>query len=117
MANRDGGEEPHIATLEVEGRTYNVSVRVVFDANGTILARMDYKPFGQDLSGASGMPATLPDHHQPTPARAIRASSSAVRASASCFCASRGKREISMTLSIMRTAAAAPRFTATRRAV
>jgi RHS repeat-associated protein len=33
------------------------SVRVVFDANGTILARMDYKPFGQDLSGASGMPA------------------------------------------------------------
>jgi RHS repeat-associated protein len=33
------------------------SVRVVFDANGNILSRMDYKPFGQDLSGASGMPA------------------------------------------------------------
>lgn len=31
MANRGDGEQPHIATLEVEGRTYNVSVRVVFD--------------------------------------------------------------------------------------
>ena len=31
MANRDDGEQPHIATLEVEGTTYNVSVRVVYD--------------------------------------------------------------------------------------
>src|SRR5688500_15824015 len=31
MANRDDGEQPHIATIEVEGKTYNVSVRVVYD--------------------------------------------------------------------------------------
>jgi hypothetical protein len=31
MANRDDGEQPHIATLEVEGKTYNVSVRVIYD--------------------------------------------------------------------------------------
>lgn len=31
MANRDDGEQPHIATLEVDGRTYNVSLRVVYD--------------------------------------------------------------------------------------
>jgi hypothetical protein len=31
MANRDDGEQPHIATLDVENRTYNVSVRVVYD--------------------------------------------------------------------------------------
>ncbi len=32
------------------------SVRVVFDANGTILGRMDYGPFGEELSGATGLP-------------------------------------------------------------
>ncbi len=32
------------------------SVRVVFDANGTILGRMDYAPFGEELSGATGLP-------------------------------------------------------------
>lgn len=31
MANRDDGEQPHVATLDLEGRTYNVTVRVVFD--------------------------------------------------------------------------------------
>jgi hypothetical protein len=31
MANRDEGEQPHVATLEVENRAYNVSVRVVYD--------------------------------------------------------------------------------------
>jgi len=31
MANRDDGEQPHIATLDVGDRTYNVSVRVVYD--------------------------------------------------------------------------------------
>ena len=31
MANRDDGEQPHVATLEVEDRTYNVTVRVVYD--------------------------------------------------------------------------------------
>ncbi len=31
MANRDDGEQPHIATLEVDGKTFNVSIRVVFD--------------------------------------------------------------------------------------
>lgn len=31
MANRDEGEQPHISTLDVEDRTYNVSVRVVYD--------------------------------------------------------------------------------------
>jgi hypothetical protein len=31
MANRDDGEQPHIATLEVGDQTYNVSVRVVYD--------------------------------------------------------------------------------------
>ena len=31
MAQRDDGEQPHIATLEVEGKEYDVSVRIVFD--------------------------------------------------------------------------------------
>jgi hypothetical protein len=31
MANRDEGEQPHVATLDVEGQTYNVTVRVVYD--------------------------------------------------------------------------------------
>jgi hypothetical protein len=31
VANRDDGEQPHIATLEVDGKTFNVSIRVVFD--------------------------------------------------------------------------------------
>ena len=31
MAYRDDGEQPHIGTLDVQDRTYNVSVRVVFD--------------------------------------------------------------------------------------
>ena len=31
MANRDDGEQPHVATLDVGDRTYNVSVRVVYD--------------------------------------------------------------------------------------
>jgi RHS repeat-associated protein len=31
------------------------SVRVVFDANGAILGRMDYGPFGQELSGGTGL--------------------------------------------------------------
>jgi hypothetical protein len=31
MANRGEGEQPHVATLDVEERTYNVSVRVVYD--------------------------------------------------------------------------------------
>lgn len=31
MANRDDGEQPHVATLEVDGKTFNVSIRVVFD--------------------------------------------------------------------------------------
>ncbi len=31
MANRDDGEQPHVATLEVEDRAYNVTVRVVYD--------------------------------------------------------------------------------------
>src|SRR5687767_8446991 len=31
MAYRDDGEQPHIATLDVQDRTYNVSVRVVYD--------------------------------------------------------------------------------------
>jgi hypothetical protein len=31
MANRDDGEQPHVATLEVEGRSYDVTVRVVYD--------------------------------------------------------------------------------------
>ena len=31
MAHRADGEQPHIATLEVEGKEYDVSVRVVFD--------------------------------------------------------------------------------------
>ncbi len=32
------------------------SVRVVFDASGNIVGRMDYGPFGMDLNGATGMP-------------------------------------------------------------
>ena len=31
MAHRHDGEQPHVATLEVENRTYDVSVRVVYD--------------------------------------------------------------------------------------
>jgi len=31
MANRGDGEQPHVATLDVEGTTYNVSLRVVYD--------------------------------------------------------------------------------------
>ena len=31
MAHRDDGEQPHVATLEVEGKQYDVSVRIVFD--------------------------------------------------------------------------------------
>ena len=31
MAHRDDGEQPHVATLEVEGATYNVSLRIVYD--------------------------------------------------------------------------------------
>ena len=31
MANRDDGDQPHIATLEVDGKTYNVSLRVIYD--------------------------------------------------------------------------------------
>ena len=31
MAYRDDGEQPHVATLDIEDRTYNVSVRVVYD--------------------------------------------------------------------------------------
>ena len=31
MAHRGDGEQPHIATLEVEGKEYDVSVRIVFD--------------------------------------------------------------------------------------
>ena len=32
------------------------SVRVVFDANGNIIGRMDFGPFGQELFGGTGMP-------------------------------------------------------------
>ena len=31
MAHRGDGEQPHIATLEVEGKAYDVSVRIAFD--------------------------------------------------------------------------------------
>lgn len=31
MANRDEGDQPHVATLEVEGVTYNVTLRIIFD--------------------------------------------------------------------------------------
>jgi hypothetical protein len=31
MAHRHDGEQPHVATLEVDNRTYDVSVRVVYD--------------------------------------------------------------------------------------
>ena len=31
MAHRGEGEQPHVATLEVEGKEYDVSLRVVFD--------------------------------------------------------------------------------------
>src|ERR687893_185893 len=31
MANRDDGEQPHVATIEVEGAAYNVSLRIVYD--------------------------------------------------------------------------------------
>ena len=31
MANRDDGEQPHVATLEVEGAEYNVTLRIVYD--------------------------------------------------------------------------------------
>ena len=33
------------------------SVRVVFDASGNILGRMDYGPFGQELSNGAGLPS------------------------------------------------------------
>jgi RHS repeat-associated protein len=33
------------------------SVRVVFDASGAILGRMDYGPFGQELSNGTGLPS------------------------------------------------------------
>lgn len=32
------------------------SVRVVFDVNGAIVGRMDYTPFGQELTGGTGLP-------------------------------------------------------------
>ena len=31
MAHRGDGEQPHIATLEVDGKSYDVSVRIAFD--------------------------------------------------------------------------------------
>lgn len=31
MANRDDGEQPHIAMLEVDGKTFDVSLRVIYD--------------------------------------------------------------------------------------
>jgi len=31
MANRDDGEQPHVATLDVDGKTYNVTLRIVYD--------------------------------------------------------------------------------------
>ena len=43
-------------TVEYYGLDALGSVRVVFDANGTIIGRMDYGPFGQELFGATGMP-------------------------------------------------------------
>ena len=31
MAHRHDGEQPHVATIEVDGKEYDVSVRIVFD--------------------------------------------------------------------------------------
>jgi RHS repeat-associated protein len=51
---------PSVATAQSERVEYYGldalgSVRVVFDANGSILGRMDYGPFGQELSNGSGL--------------------------------------------------------------
>jgi RHS repeat-associated protein len=43
-------------TVEYYGLDALGSVRVVFDATGNIVGRMDYGPFGQELFGGSSMP-------------------------------------------------------------
>ena len=43
-------------TVEYYGLDALGSVRVVFAANGTIVGRMDYGPFGQELSPATALP-------------------------------------------------------------
>ena len=44
-------------SIEYYGLDAIGSVRVVFDSSGTILGRMDYGPFGQELSTGTGLPS------------------------------------------------------------
>jgi len=44
-------------TIEYYGQDAVGSVRIVFDAGGTVLGRQDYAPFGRILLPSFGMPA------------------------------------------------------------